>query len=123
MLQNPGTGLAYYLAPVHLSQGATVKQVVVYYFDNDSGAGKDIEVDLLQCNNISSAIVTIATIASSGASASMTFTVTPSISSPLVDNAIYSYAVQVSLPNSSSIGLEAVRIDYVYQVSLPIVMR
>jgi hypothetical protein len=121
MLQNPGTSLAYYLAPVHLPQGATVNQVIAYYFDYDGVV--DLEVELLQCDNLSGAIGIMASLSSSGASPSMTFTVTSAISTPLVYNASYSYAVQVSLPNSSLIGLEAVRIDYTYPVTLPLVLK
>ena len=56
MLQNITPSLAYYLAPVHLPQGATINQIVAYYLDNDSGGGKDVEVDLLQFNDITGGV-------------------------------------------------------------------
>jgi hypothetical protein len=123
LLQNSGTGYAYYLAPVHLPQGATINQVVAYYLDNDSGTSLDVEVKLLQTYDFSNSGVFIATVVSSGAILGITYNVTSSITTPLVDNATYSYAVQVGMANSASLGLQAVRIDYNYPVSLPLVSK
>jgi hypothetical protein len=123
LLQNVGSGSANFLAPVHLPQGATINQVVAYYIDNDAGASKDILVYLLSCNDMATSAGIMASLKSSGSLAGVTFGVTSAITTPIVDNAIFSYAVQVNLPNSGLIGLTAVRIDYSYPLALPAVVR
>jgi len=48
---------------------------------------------------------------------------TTSITSPVVDNAAYSYLVQANLPPSNNVGLIAVRIDYGYATLLPTLLK
>jgi hypothetical protein len=122
LLQNPGSGMGIYIAPVHLPQGATVNQMVVYYLDNDGS--NNLQVELRQCNNMTSLCAYMATIYSSGPPlVGNTYTVTSEIDYAVVDNAIFSYMVNIYLPNSGLMGLSAVRIDYTYTTSLPTVIR
>jgi hypothetical protein len=48
---------------------------------------------------------------------------TSSIAWPVVDNSLYSYAVAAQLPGELLGGLYAVRIDYGYTTSLPLVVK
>jgi hypothetical protein len=124
LLYNPGPGsFDFYIAPVHLPQGATINQVVAYYLDNDVSEGKEIDLYLFQCNDFDTSAAAMAHIASSGAILGITYAVTSVINYPVIDNSRYSYAVQVTLPISDGVGLSAVRIDYTYSLSLPAVMR
>jgi hypothetical protein len=122
-LQNTSAYAAWFMAPVHLPQGATVNQMVVYYLDNDAGAGMDIEADLVYVPLINSYGTGMGSVTSSGAVAGTTYNVTSAISSPVVDNSTNSYIIQVYLPPSSQIRLMAVRIDYGYAASLPLVVH
>ncbi len=123
LLNNTGVTSAFFIAPVHLPQGATINQVVAYYKDEDAGMWKDIAVVLLQCNDFTEAAVYMAEIYSSGAITGITYAVATAITFPVVDNSRYSYIVQVNLPNSASVWLSAVRVDYTYSLSLPAVMK
>jgi hypothetical protein len=116
---------SYYIAPVHLPQGATINQVVAYYIDNDGVIGKDIEIDMLLLNDFTTSGDVMAAISSEGLpiSSLINYAVTSSIFYPVVDNSRYSYLVQVGMPNSANVALSAVRIDYTYSLSLPAVMR
>jgi hypothetical protein len=121
LLQNDGVSSSTFVAPVHLPQSAMINQMVVYFLDNDSG--ENIAVYLLQLNDLTITPVIMASFESSSAYANIHYAVTTSISYPVVDNASYSYLVQVSLPDSGLIGLNAVRIDYTYSVSLPAIAK
>jgi hypothetical protein len=124
LLFYPGPGsYDWFVAPVHLPQGATINQVVAYYLDYDSNEGKEIEIDLMRCNDFDTTADIMASVTSSGATSGITYAIDITINYPIIDNSRYSYAVQVSLPISDWVGLSAVRIDYTYSVSLPAVRR
>jgi len=125
VLENPSASAANYYASAHLPQGATLTQVVVYFLDNNSTSGMDVDVALLLANDFSTTAATMAVVSSSSvpAGAVVHYAVTTAITSPVVDNAANNYLVQVNLPNSANVGLVAVRIDYDYPVLLPLVLK
>ena len=126
LLQNTGTGYAYYTAPVHLPQGATINQMVAYYYDDDTNVGKDISLWMMRCYVMDGACGTImASIESppNPTSGSIYTAMTTSIYHQVIDNASYSYAIQIGWSNSNYVALSAVRIDYGYSSSLPAIMR
>jgi len=122
LLQYSGPDSAWYIAPVHLPQGATINQMVAYYLDNDDVY--NIELNLFQCDLFSPSYPNLmASIHTSDATTGITYAVTPYISYLVINNSMYSYAVQVLLSNSLDIGLTAVRVDYTYSMSLPVAVK
>ncbi len=121
-IQNTGASLAYFIAPFQIPNGATINKMVVYYFDQDAGATKDLEVELLELP-LGSGVGVMATFMSSGSLSGPVYGETTTILDPLVNLSINSYAIQVGLPASINVLLTAVRIDYVFQTSLPLVTR
>jgi hypothetical protein len=120
-LMNTTSGVEYFLAPVHLPQGATINQIVLYYYDDDSV--NDMTVSLSQYSNMGSNKVLMATVGSSGATTSNTYVTTASITSPIVDNSAYSYGLFLTLPGGGLTVMNAVRIDYAYNTDLALVMK
>ena len=123
MLINLSGDSASFIAPVHLPQGATINQVVAYYMDNDSGDLQNIEVDLFVLDDFDTIMPFMAFLTPNGATEGITYAATSAISDPLVDNTSHSYAAQVELPSSHSVGFMAMRIDYSYALSVPLVRR
>ena len=111
------------VAPVHLPHGATINQVVAYYLDNDPDFQRDVEVELKLCYDLGTICGLMGTIKSSGAVVGVTYKVTSAITTPVVNNASNSYLVEVTLPPSIALGLVAVRVDYTYQTTLPLVKK
>jgi hypothetical protein len=121
-IQNAGASAAYFIATFQIPNGVTIKKMVVYYFDQDAGDYKDLDVELLELPLGGGATV-MATFASSGSLSGIVYGETTTILDPVVNLSINSYAIQVELPASANVGLNAVRIDYGYQTSLPLVTR
>jgi hypothetical protein len=125
ILKNPSASAANYFASLHLPQGATITQVVAYFYDNDGGLGVDVDLALVLCNDFSTTCGTIATLTSSSVphAAVVNDTTTTSITTPVVDLASYSYLIQANLPPSTNVGLIAVRVDYAYQTLVTMVRK
>ena len=120
-LFDPSTAFEYFIAPVHLSQGATINQMVVYFYDNESSGL--FQVELKQFSNINSSVIYMAGVYPVAGSPNNLYLATSSIAWPVVDNSLYSYAVAAQLPGELLGGLYAVRIDYGYTTSLPLVVK
>jgi hypothetical protein len=114
-----------YTAPVELPQGATIKQVTLYFRDNDPA--QFISVTLWQMGMPSSSASGLATVNSPVAGTTGdTFVQKTLTSSPVVDNQANAYYLDLTLPPNpviNTIFVTGVRIDFQYSGFLPAVTR
>ena len=112
-----------FFAPVHLPQGATITQFVLYFIDNGTS---DIVVFLSSVPLDDPTVAnTVAVITTSGASpAPRTLVVNTAPNGNIIDNQSNFYVVTITLPSS---GLDyqvgGVRIDYKFPINLPLIMK
>ncbi|MEZ4732849.1 MAG: hypothetical protein R3E79_37570 [Caldilineaceae bacterium] len=78
------------VAPVHLPQGAVITNFTIFYYDNSASA---LSVTLDRQSMTAGFFSGVATIATTGASATYRTASTASISSPVVDNTQFSYLI------------------------------
>lgn len=122
-LYNPSISGGYYEAALTLPHGATITKVVLYSLDQDT---KDIKLDMFVCRVAASDSCNVmASIVSDGTAIAYRYFSETVINYPIVDNQIYSYFVEVSIPGGAgqNLRLSAVRIDYDYPAYLPVVTR
>jgi hypothetical protein len=122
-LRNTGSVADWFVAPVQIPNGSTIKKMVIYYIDQDAGAGNNLEVDLIVTSLSSNYGTASAIISSSGSLAGSVYSETTTITNPEVDLSANSYFIQAYLPASANITLLGVRIDYGYQTSLPLTTK
>lgn len=120
-LYNPGTGNAEYDLSLSLPNNVAITQFVVYYYDGSTGY--NLESTLVRCPLAGGSCTQMAKVNSSGIP-SYSHAATSSIAYPDVDQQNYSYVVDVYLPPAGdSLTLVGVRIDYAYQVDLPLLTK
>ncbi len=122
-LYNTDAGNTYFTAPVHLPQGAKVNQLVLFYLDTDNVFGHDVQLSLLYCNDFLSICETMTDMSPTDTTATVGYATTTTILNTVVNNALYSYILQVYLPASANISIGSVRVDYTYDSALPLVMK
>ena len=114
-----------YTAPVELPQGATIKQVTLYFRDNDPA--QSVNVTLWQMGLPGSSALGLATVSSPVAGTTGdTFVQKTLTSSPVVDNQANAYYLDLTLPPNPAINtifVSGVRIDFQYSMSLPAVVN
>ena len=122
-LVNTSGGASVFSAPVHLPQGATITQLVLYFVDNGPS---DITV-VFGSGSLDNPAVpnTIAFVTTSGTSpAPRTLVANTFPNGNIIDNQSNFYLVSMELPSS---GLDyqvgGVRIDYKFPINLPIVLK
>jgi hypothetical protein len=120
-IYNTGTASDYFVAVLSIPNGVTINQIVVYYADSD--ATNDLNVQLIRISLNSNYGDTIATFSSSGSQSGIVSGTTTNIKNSKVDVSNYSYAFQVLLPASANVSLNAIRIDYGYQSTLPAIAK
>jgi hypothetical protein len=120
-IYNSGATWTYFVATLPIPNGVTINQMVAYYYDND--AGVNLGLDLFPLPLFANTGSTMASLSSSGANSSIIYGATSAISTPLVNLATTSYALQAYMPPSVNVKLVGVRIDYGYSVSLPVIKR
>jgi hypothetical protein len=120
-LKNTGASSAWFYAPFQIPNAARINQMVVYYLDNDAGA--NLEARLILLPLLSDGGIVMADFISSGPLNYAVTGTTSAINYPLVDLSISSYMVEVNLPASSNVILLGIRIDYGYNVSLPVIKK
>jgi len=122
-LYNPGAAPGTYYSSPSLPNGATITKIVVYYYDNCPGA--DLIVDLLACGQAGEICDGMAAAGSWDAVGGYGYGEDSTVSLPLVDQQSCAYIVQVQLPEGcgSNLRFVSVRIDYVFEASLPLVAR
>jgi hypothetical protein len=102
-----------FVAPVQLPHGAQIQKFTLYW--SDDSIVHNVSADLYR-TNLSTAESIIASVDSSGSSATTGSTTTSTISLPIVDNSLYSYYVWAKLHKDSgmpTIGtLHGVVIEY-----------
>jgi hypothetical protein len=119
-LYNPGSGGAEYDLSLSLPNNVTITQFVVYYYD---GSSYDLESTLVRCPSAGGPCTHMALVNSSGVP-SYSYAATSSIAYPGVDQQNYSYVVDLYLPPAGdSLTVASVRIDYAYQVNLPLLTK
>jgi hypothetical protein len=122
-LKNTGSVPDWFMAPVQIPNGSTIQKMVVYYIDQDAGAGMNLEVDLVYVPLGANYGYMSAGFTSSGSLAGSVYGETTTIANPVVNLSANSYILQAYLPNSMNITLLGVRIDYGYQASLPFIKK
>lgn len=118
MLYATTAGSQAFDAPVTLPNGARVKQVVFYYYDND--ATYDASLYWVTVPALSSTGFASPTGGTTGAVASVRYAVMTNFPNP-IDNGSNSYFVRVNLPGNVAVALKSVRIEYGYDTALPAV--
>jgi hypothetical protein len=109
-------------APLHLPQGAEIKQIVAYIEDND--ATYDVEL-MLNVHEHTSAMGTyLDSVYSAGASSEMQYIKLTNLSAfRKIDLTRYSYFVRVFLYGGANTWLNSIRVDYSYNSMLPSVSK
>jgi hypothetical protein len=114
-----------YTAPVELPQGATIKQVTLYFRDNDPA--QFASVTLWQMGMPGSSASGLATVNSPVlGTTGDTYLQTTLPSSPVVNNQANAYYLDLILPPNPAINtifVTGVRIDFQYSALLPAVTR
>ena len=109
VVNSDGTNADFW-APVHLPNGATVTELVLYFFDSDLHNGATIKLWQVSAwgdsNDSMSDDISSTGLAANGSASGSSFN--PS----LIDNENNRYALQITLPSSSTIFRSA-RISYV----------
>jgi hypothetical protein len=121
-INNTGAASAWYIATFQIPNGATINKMVAYYTDSDPGVGQNLDLDMLYCPLFSGCYM-MASINPTATISGWVYSETTTITNPVVDLAINSYALQVNLPASNSVWLNAVRIDYGYATALPLLAK
>jgi hypothetical protein len=109
-----------FIAPLQLPNGVTIKKIVLYYSDLDNL--KQINALLVAVPMTFGYGVVMASISSVN-NTSMGYSETTTINTPVVDLVSNAYAIQVTMPASSSVMLIGARIDYAYQTVLPVINK
>ena len=116
MLYATGAGNQVFDAPVLLPNGVSVKQVVIYYYDNEPNADAGFYWVTLATNSAGGLSTPYAfTI---GASGNIRYIVLNNFPNP-IDNGSNNYFLRASLPGGAAVALHSVRIDYSYTAALP----
>ncbi|MCJ7695018.1 MAG: hypothetical protein MUO40_06270 [Anaerolineaceae bacterium] len=120
-LYNPGIGQGIYIAPVHLPDGATVKQVVLYYYDD---VEENLNLSLSRSEAGGGIIESMAVIIPTG-TGGYSYDYDSIISYAQIDLANYSYYLGLLLKGGAGdkLTLLQVRIDYDYPTFLPTVLK
>jgi hypothetical protein len=121
-IYNPGTGTAWYDAPVVLQNGTTVKKLVLYYYDNDAANG--VSAYICQCPVGGQGCSSMASVSSSGAVSGYRSAEDSTVANPVINTALYTYHIEMSLGPGSNILVSGLRIEYSAGSSLlPMVVR
>lgn len=123
-LFNPGPEDNFYEAALTLPNRVTITQMVLYYYDNSS---KDLLASLWRIDPSiagSESWTEMATVGTLNALDQMQYGTDTSINTAVIDQQNYSYVVEVGIPaGDNTLRLAGVRIDYVYPVMMPAVMK
>jgi hypothetical protein len=122
-LVNDSGGGAYFVAPVHLPNGATITKYVLYYFDYDSRSGYEVTGSLLYHALNGQFYDTSAKLTSSGYYGAVNFLETTTFSMAAADNTARDYEFMAYLPPSQDVRLIGMRLDFTYSTTLPAVSK
>lgn len=121
LLRATSAGVQPFDAPINPPNGATIKQMVVYFVDNDASA--NISAYFVRHNLTSVIGVANPTIASNDAASGVRYLTTTAFTQP-IDTGNNHYFIRVNLPGgTSNVALVAVRIDYSFTTVLPAIQR
>jgi hypothetical protein len=122
-LYNPGSGYAYYIAPVRLPQGMTIKKLVAYYYDKS--VESDLYVAIMYCPLDVVYCMTMGGAGSFSTSDTPQYSETTSFSPAVIDMRANSYMLQLEIPGDAgtALSLYGVRVDYGATVALPAVRK
>ena len=120
LLYSTTAGYQAFDAPVTLPNGARVKQVVFYYYDND--VTNDASLYWVTTPALSFTGLATPGVGTTGAANSIRYGVMTNFPNP-IDNGSNSYFVRVNLPGNVAVALKSVRIEYGYDTALPAVRR
>ena len=123
-LANPSSTLmGEYIAPILLPNGATVTQVVAYYYDN--AEENNLWVSLYRVNMLTTQVDTMAEFYSISNSYNWTYWYDDSVEYATIDNQTYSYYASVWLPAGQKTNLTfgSLRVDYGFPNYVPLVNK
>ncbi|NLC14562.1 MAG: hypothetical protein GX768_11040 [Chloroflexi bacterium] len=122
-LYNPGTNNSEFGVAVNLPHGAQITKVVLYYFDNSPT--DNILFYFYATNLDTSEIFGLTTFGSTGADANNRVRTSTTITPDTIDNQSNAYWIYVTVPGSqyANLKIRGVRIDYSYQVNVPLVNK
>lgn len=120
LLYSTTAGYQSFDAPVTLPNGARVKQVVFYYYDNDATYDAGLYWVTFPAQNFTG--LATPTVGTTGVANSIRYAVMTNFPNP-IDNGSNNYFVRVYLPGNVAVALKSVRIEYGYDTALPAVRR
>lgn len=110
---------AHFTMPAHLPDGSIVTKLTFYYYDNEVDGTKDCNLQLLRMSRSNVARTTMASVFTSGASASYESGEDTTITSGTIDNDQYGYTLMATLDNSLSLQFHGAEIEYTVANPLP----
>lgn len=118
---NTGEKTAYLEAWIPIPHGVRINQFVFYYYDNDPAHTAAAHLALYR--NDGGGAVYMGTASGSEGAPGYAYAVDATIDSPEVDLAAGMLLAEVILPPSSDVRAGFVRVDYSYNLSLPLVVH
>ena len=113
MYLGSGSPNNFFIAPVHLPQGAKVTSVVVFYEDSDATGA--LEVTMVKTNLYSGAYSVMATWESSGTPGLTSYKISPILGGNTIDNNGYSYTFLLNFTSDSAgnnVRLYKIKVNY-----------
>ncbi len=118
---NPDTVYHYYEAPVSLPHGAVITKFVIWVLDNDGTY--NMWAAVAKMGQDDSFVQQVSYIESTGASSAFRSFEDITMVSPGVDLQSYAYWVEIGLPASTNVRLNAFRIDYDFPTYAPVIQK
>lgn len=111
-------GCSYFIAPVQLPSGVTIKKVTFFWKDESVDYEAYLMLNNTTLNGYSNQLFVIPTNGSAGVSSSSSID-----TSILVDNSQYGYFFSIQMPSDGISEIYGVQIEYTYETILPLVIR
>jgi hypothetical protein len=112
-IYNNGASTGDYMIPFDLPNGATITEVVVYGYDGDATYQFYVYVYRQQLNSMAFSSAGSASSGAAYSAGAINVTVPVSIYN-VVDNSLYAYFIDISMPVSTTIAVSGYRVTYTY---------
>jgi hypothetical protein len=110
-----------YDAPLDLPNGTQISRLVIYFTDNDDDPGVDFSAEIWRVPLPGRTGERVSETISSTGAPGEAFVETINILEPEVDLAEYAYYIRLSLPASINLEVNGLRVDYTYEVEMPLI--